>query len=58
MPVVKWDFLHFDRYQFFLQCKSDILSGALPCPDDAMAIELAALALQCKLLISSCQKTY
>lgn len=36
------------RYQFFQQCKADILSGSLPCLDDLMAVELAAYALQCK----------
>ena len=41
------------RYQFFQQCKADILSGTLPCPDEAMAIELAAYALQCKNTLTS-----
>lgn len=37
------------RYQFFLQLKLDLLDGRLECPDDK-AVELAALALQCKLI--------
>lgn len=36
------------RYQFFLQLKLDILEGRLECQDNT-AVELAALALQCKL---------
>lgn len=35
------------RYQFFLQLKQDILEGKLDCPEQ-VAIELCALALQCK----------
>lgn len=35
------------RYQFFLQLKQDILEGRLDCPHQ-IAVELAALALQCK----------
>ena len=35
------------RYQFFLQLKWDIQSGQLEC-DKNTAVELAALALQCK----------
>ena len=35
------------RYQFFLQVKQDVLQGRLPVPHD-LAVELAALALQCK----------
>lgn len=38
------------RYQFFLQLKQDILEGRLDCPHQT-AVELAALALQCKLQI-------
>ena len=38
----------FTRYQFFLQVKLDILQGRLPVPRD-LAVELAALALQCEL---------
>lgn len=37
----------FDRYQFFLQVKKDILQGRLPVTTE-LAAELAALALQCK----------
>ena len=37
------------RYQFFLQVKKDILQGRLPVTTE-LAAELAALALQCKLL--------
>ena len=35
------------RYQFFLQVKQDVLQGRLPVNPD-LAVELAALALQCK----------
>lgn len=35
------------RYQFFLQLKQDLLDGKLESPEN-VAIELAALALQCK----------
>lgn len=35
------------RYQFFLQLKQDLLDGKLECTDQR-AIELCALALQCK----------
>ena len=35
------------RYQFFLQVKQDVLQGRLPVTQD-LAVELAALALQCK----------
>lgn len=35
------------RYQFFLQLKQDVLKDRLPCPEQ-IAIELAALSLQCK----------
>ena len=35
----------FTRYLFFLQLKSDIQTGKLPCPDD-VAAQLSALALQ------------
>lgn len=35
------------RYQFFLQLKQDIFDGRLECPYQT-AVELAALALQCK----------
>ncbi|XP_067932097.1 band 4.1-like protein 5 isoform X3 [Watersipora subatra] len=37
------------RYQFFQHCKSDILNGVLLCPDESMAVELAAYALQSEL---------
>lgn len=36
------------RYQFFLQLKQDLLEGRLECTDQ-VAVELSALALQCKL---------
>ena len=36
------------RYQFFLQVKLDILQGRLPVAQD-LAVDLASLALQCKL---------
>lgn len=35
------------RYQFFLQLKHDLLDGKLECTDQR-AIEMCALALQCK----------
>ena len=38
------------RYQFFLQLKQDVLEGKLHCPHQT-AVQLAALALQCKLLL-------
>lgn len=38
------------RYQFFLQVKQDVLQGRLPVSLD-LAVELAALALQCKHLV-------
>ena len=38
------------RYQFFLQVKQDVLQGRLPVTQD-LAVELAALSLQCKLLL-------
>lgn len=38
------------RYQFFLQLKLDILEGRLEC-QESTAVELAALALQCKFSI-------
>lgn len=41
------------RYQFFLQLKQDILDGKLECPHQT-AVELAALALQCKLREKKC----
>lgn len=37
------------RYQFFLQLKQDVLEGKLHCPHQ-VAVQLAALALQCKFL--------
>jgi hypothetical protein len=40
----------FFRYQFFLQVKEDILQGRLPVSQE-LAIELAALALQCEFSI-------
>ncbi|XP_017777477.1 PREDICTED: band 4.1-like protein 5 [Nicrophorus vespilloides] len=40
------------RYQFFLQLKHDILDGRVDCPHQSN-IELAVLALQCKLLTIS-----
>ena len=39
------------RYQFFLQVKQDVLQGRLPVLHD-LAVELAALALQCKLSLN------
>lgn len=38
------------RYQFFLQLKLDILEGRLECPPQ-IAVELSALALQCKIFL-------
>lgn len=35
------------RYQFFLQLKLDLLEGRIECTDQK-AIEICALALQCK----------
>ena len=37
------------RYQFFLQAKRDIAEGRLPV-DSQLAAELAAYAVQCKII--------
>ena len=37
----------FQRYQFFLQLKRDVLHGKLPCPFE-VAVQLAGFALQCE----------
>jgi len=38
------------RYQFFLQAKRDIAEGRLPV-DSQLAAELAAYAVQCKIIV-------